>query len=69
MSMGGGAPPTPTPEPIPQVPIVEDPNKLEVARQTVNKAKTQEGHSGHLLSGGPKGDTSSSGGKAKSLIG
>jgi len=69
MSMGGGSPPVPTPEPIPQVPIRDDPNKLEVARAVVNKSKKQDGHAGHLLSGGPQGDTSSSGSKPKSLIG
>ena len=55
---GGGSRPTPEPEPVPQVPIQDSPNSLEVARQDVRRAQKQDGHSGHLLSGGHKGDTS-----------
>ncbi len=69
MGMGGSSTPTPTPEPVPQVPVQDSPNSLEVARNDVRRAKGQDGHSGHLLSGGHKGDTSKPNVKRAGLIG
>lgn len=66
MGFGGASPPPA--EPVPNVPTRDDPSKLEIERQAITKAKKQDGYSKHLLSG-PKGDTSDTGTKQKSLIG
>ncbi len=67
MGFGGGTS-TPPPEPVPQVPIQENPNSLEVAREDNRRAAKQDGASAHLLSG-HKGDTSEAKTVKKSLIG
>lgn len=68
MGLGGGSS-IPTAEAQPAVPQDDSPNSLEIAKQAQTRAQAQDGYSKHLLAGGAKGASGSTGASAKKLLG